>query len=346
LSQLVQRIPDLEEVGLEQSRLERAQQDLETVLSEAAARLQIIQRVARDAGVRDGVSGTLADSISMLRESTRSGSAVESMDMAGRLEQTLERWVTWARETQTSLPGVGEEQSGDDHRMQSVQEALSLLQDVTVRRADEERTRRDRERLEAEYLSLQQEVSWRKRAADLAEIAYSTYIRVKNHEIQTIFDDLQADLRRFYDFLHPGEGQGALALEMDPRKRGSSELRMDYHQRSNVDPRAFESEGHLDSLGLCIFLAFVKRFNGDWPLLVLDDVVATVDAAHKRRVATLLFQEFGDRQLLITTNDSRFFNDLRRAEHETGHDNDTHNVIIESWSLEDGPSLKDAAPAT
>jgi recombinational DNA repair ATPase RecF len=89
----------------------------------------------------------------------------------------------------------------------------------------------------------------------------------------------------------------------------------------------------------------VKRFNGDWPLLILDDVVASVDAGHKRRVASLLFQEFGDKQLLITTNDSRFFNDLRRAEAETGHEGDTKNLIIESWTLEEGPKLKDAAPA-
>jgi hypothetical protein len=176
------------------------------------------------------------------------------------------------------------------------------------------------------------------RTFHLAEIAFQTFTRVKNDEIQRIYDELQNDLARMYTFLHPGEGHGMIAIAMDPRKRGSSDLRMGFYGREGDDPRAFASEGHLDSLGLCIFLASARRFNGDWPLLVLDDVVTSVDATHKQRVAQLLFQEFGDRQLIVTTHDARWFLDLKRAQQETG--SVARYMVLESWTLESGPRVR------
>ncbi len=78
---------------------------------------------------------------------------------------------------------------------------------------------------------------------------------------------------------------------------------MSYYDREDEDPRGFNSEGHLDSLGLCIFLAFVKHFNAGFPLMVLDDVVSSIDARHRSHICDLPLEEFSDYQLFVTTHD-------------------------------------------
>jgi wobble nucleotide-excising tRNase len=352
LSRLVKRVAELEEVNLHQQRLARARDDLEVALHDAAGRLRTLEQT--QAGVsRAGISrvgvvarGTatadLENAISMLRESVRTGAPVESMEMAGRVADALTRWEAWSRETMAALTSVEEAEPEEDGKTQAVDAALGLLQQVTVQRAQAKRSRQERQQLEEERAGLRAAVRRRRTALDLAQLAYTSFVRAKNEEIQRIFDELRDDLARFYDVLHPGEGHSALSIEMDPRKRGSSDLKMGFYGRQEEDPRAFGSEGHLDSLGLCIFLAFVRRFNGDWPLLVLDDVVPAIDATHKQRVAALLFREFGDRQLFITTHDARWFNDLRRAQEESGHAATTKNLVIDSWSLEEGPQVRPA----
>lgn len=341
LARLSKRVAQLEELSLHQERLQRARDALEASLRDAGARARTVEAMQREAGFPDRTTGAVTNCVTMLQESLRAGTLTESLEMAARLDEALQRWSSWARDTVEGLAGSLAGQDGAEES-EAHDAVLALLQDLGVRRARSERGHEERERLRSERDEIQRSLHRRRRALALAEASYATFNRVKNAEIQRVYNELQSDLARFYDFLHPGEGYGRLGIEMDPRKRGSSELKIDFHGRNEEDPRAFGSDGHLDSLGLCIFLAFVRRFNGDWPLLVLDDVVSSVDTAHKQRVSTLLFEEFGDRQLFITTHDSRWFNDLRRAQAQAGRETSTRNLVIDSWSLRDGPAIRPA----
>jgi hypothetical protein len=347
LASLIRRVGQLEEVSLLQQQLDRAREDLDASLVDASARVRAIQALAAEAGVSTGTTETLANSISMLRDSIRSGTPAETLQMAGRLEAVLERWTLWVRETTERLqaPPAVDAAAEAEGETDALTGALSLLEGAAVQRAAARSARSERERLATRRAELEDTVARARASLAIASTVNSTLTRVRNEELQAVFDDLQSDLVHFYETLHPGEGQRALAIAMDPKKRGSADLRLDFFDRSDQDPRAFASEGHLDSLGLCVFLAFVRRFSGDWPLLVLDDVVATVDAAHKARVARLLFEEFGDRQLLITTHDSRWFNELRRVQGELGIEG-ANNLVIEKWSLEEGPTMRPAAAAS
>lgn len=338
LTRLVQRVANLEEVSLQQQRLDRARGELQVSLQDVSARARALERVQKEAGVTARATPGLVDALTMVQETLRAGAAIEQLEMTARLEDSAQRWLGWKEEVLATIPDprMEAEPEGSD----SADRALSLLQYAAAQIAQGTRGRDERDRIERELAVINVEVTRRHRAVDLARVTYSTYNHVKNDAIQGVFDELRSDLVRYYDFLHPGEGHSALSIAMDPRKRGSSDLRMGFYDRRDEDPRAFGSEGHLDSLGLCIFLAFARRFNGDWPALVLDDVVSSVDTAHKRRVAALLFQEFGNRQLFITTHDSRWFAELQRAEIETGQAHRVKNFVIEGWSLEEGPKLK------
>jgi len=168
---------------------------------------------------------------------------------------------------------------------------------------------------------------------------YDCLVSTKRAEVQKIYRELEDDIKRFFSLLHQDEGYRELSLEVHEGRRASTEIKMDFYDREQEDPRAFNSEGHLDSLGLCVFLAFVKRFNHGFPLVVLDDVVSSIDSGHRQHVCELLFQEFGDYQLLITTHDYVWFEELRAYQRAHGKQHLFLNLQILDWSLDGGLRL-------
>lgn len=173
---------------------------------------------------------------------------------------------------------------------------------------------------------------------------YECFVNTKRDEIKNIYQDLEGHIKRYFAILHENEGYREIRLAVDESKRASTEIKMDFHDRSQEDPRAFNSEGHLDSLGLCVFLAFVKRFNMGFPIIVLDDVVSSIDSGHRQRICRLLFDEFPDVQFFITTHDYIWFEELRSLQKACGKEHQFKNLQILDWSLEDGPRLDKYKP--
>lgn len=57
-------------------------------------------------------------------------------------------------------------------------------------------------------------------------------------------------------------------------------------------------------MGLCLYLALMKHTLGDrFTFAVLDDVLMSVDAGHRREVCRLLKSEFPRTQFILTTHD-------------------------------------------
>jgi hypothetical protein len=99
------------------------------------------------------------------------------------------------------------------------------------------------------------------------------------------------------------------------------------------------SEGHLDSLGLCLFLATVKIFNKPGTLLVLDDVLTSIDKDHRHRVGELLLEEFSSYQLVLTTHDDYWFDILKALARARGAQGSWRFTKVEGWTLDGGPTL-------
>ena len=175
---------------------------------------------------------------------------------------------------------------------------------------------------------------------DLAEKIFSTFSETKKAKIQEIYNSIQGNIQGFYSMLHPNEPHKNIELTVALGRRASTELRMESFGREGEDPRALTSEGHLDSLGLCIFLGFVKKFNENCSLIVLDDVVSTVDAKHRENICKLLLEEFRNKQLIITTHDGVWYEQLRASQRAYGMDGDFKNLVITNWNVESGPTIR------
>jgi len=174
---------------------------------------------------------------------------------------------------------------------------------------------------------------------ELAETIFSTFSQTKKAKIQEIYNSIQGDIQNFSSMLHPNEPHTNIELTVALGRRASTELTIESFGREGEDPRALRSEGYLDSLGLCIFLAFVKKFNEGCPLIVLDDVVTTVDATHRENICKLLLREFGGKQLIITTHDGLWYEQLRACQRAYGMDGNFKNLSIIGWNIDAGPII-------
>lgn len=175
-----------------------------------------------------------------------------------------------------------------------------------------------------------------------AQTIHSAFSLIKKSKIQEIYQNIGGDIQRFYMMLHPNEHHKD--LEVIVKRRASTELKIESFGRKGEDPRSLASEGHLDSLGLCIFLAFAKKFTSNCSLLVLDDVVTAIDSGHREAVASLLLEEFEDKQLIITTHDGVWYNQLISAERMRGLNNEFKNIQITNWDPITGPTIRGYKP--
>ena len=177
-----------------------------------------------------------------------------------------------------------------------------------------------------------------------AQKIYSTFSETKKAKIQEIHDSMQENIQSFYSMLHPKDPHKNIELKVMLKKRASTKLEIESFGREGEDPRALASEGHLDSLGLCIFLAFVKKFNKGCPLIILDDVVSTIDAQHRKNICKLLFEEFNDNQLIITTHDEVWYEQLRAFQHTYRMEGNFKNLTIVGWNVDTGPIIRPYKP--
>lgn len=178
-------------------------------------------------------------------------------------------------------------------------------------------------------------------AADLTALAES--LRTARQDVAgELLDEISALVGQYYARIHPvdapDEVTGKPRIEVQRRSGGTALVRGEFNKRDVNDLRALYSDGHLDTVGICVFLA-LRRFRAtrdganDPHLMVLDDIVLSVDLGHARRFLDLLRDEFCDHQVLMFTHNGLFFDWCidRLAGYERG--------VIQRWSLEAGPLI-------
>jgi DNA repair exonuclease SbcCD ATPase subunit len=159
--------------------------------------------------------------------------------------------------------------------------------------------------------------------------------------VQKLLDAIVNTADKYFQKIHPGEEIGKPELIVSSRGTGSIELKSEFHGETG-DPRGHYSEGHVDSLGLCLFLA-IRRLQSlqkpELSLLILDDVMHSVDARHRLDTANLIIEEFSDHQIIITTHDPFWFEYLKMITKKSK--NMFGYKRIAEWTLQDGPIFGD-----
>lgn len=121
--------------------------------------------------------------------------------------------------------------------------------------------------------------------------------------VTSVLDAVSGTVESMYVRLHPDEDLGGVRLYLKPNVIGSLEFDAKFQTLQAVPPQAYYSESHLDTLGICVFLALAQHLSDDDTIVVLDDVVTSVDEAHMERFIQLLHDEADKfNQLVITTH--------------------------------------------
>ncbi len=166
-------------------------------------------------------------------------------------------------------------------------------------------------------------------------------VEARKATVQVLLNEVSDLANEFYEGVHPGEKLANSRLAVRPTEDGSVNLQADFYGRERP-PLLYFSESHLDTLGLCYFLALRRREADQFPafkFLVLDDVVHSVDAAHRERIAALLATRFTDHQIIITMHDRFFYDRVRNAFGRNGY----NYLALLGWDLDRGPTRGDAA---
>ena len=156
----------------------------------------------------------------------------------------------------------------------------------------------------------------------------------KDSFFKDLYREIENDFIVYYKYLNKDELNFSANIE---DQKGSVGLTVDFYERGKHPPHALHSEGHQDSMGICLFLALMKKIKGkDFSIALLDDVMMSVDIGHRRKLAQLLKDQFPETQFLITTHDSIWAKELRRLQIVS-----KNNMLkFSNWSPDGGPSYR------
>jgi hypothetical protein len=172
-------------------------------------------------------------------------------------------------------------------------------------------------------------------AFSAAKAAYAAYCTIMDDELNALYEDVQEDFSRYYRIINKDDESEFIA-KLSPSE-GKLDFDVDFYERGLFPPGAFHSEGHQDGMGVCLYLALMKRLFGDrFTLSLLDDVVMSVDAGHRYQFCKLLKTEFPDTQFIITTHDRLWAEQMKSA----GLITRRTSLAFYGWTLDTGPLVE------
>jgi hypothetical protein len=149
-----------------------------------------------------------------------------------------------------------------------------------------------------------------------------------------LYEQIKLRFEKLYRQLH-GSDEAKFEAKIEPNGAGLN-FEVDFYGRGTHPPHALHSEGHQDSMGICLYLTLAEKLNGGLiNLVVLDDVVMSVDADHRRKLCEVLRSSFPDRQFLITTHDRTWANQLKSEGVVSGQ----QTWEFGNWSVDYGPEV-------
>jgi rubredoxin len=210
--------------------------------------------------------------------------------------------------------------------------AVDALPELSDRDAARDFLTVGQERLEAWRLEASRHSAAEAKAA-LAEKVHTIYGETCDQALEAIYKDVEGEFRAFYRTIN-GDDESKFEAQLTP-SLGKLGFAVDFYGKGFFPPGAYHSEGHQDGMGLCLYLALMKYLLGDrFTFAVLDDVLMSVDAGHRREVCSLLRAEFPNTQFVLTTHDNVWLNHMRTSKLVEAKS----AITFRKWHVDHGPA--------
>lgn len=162
----------------------------------------------------------------------------------------------------------------------------------------------------AQILRLRKERLTFEKQRDTMETIYRNFLAKQKEALEAFLDTFSEKIDEIYQFLNPNEkveNIKLVPLEKDNELAGIT-IQFDFLDKKDVTPpHKFLSESHINCLGLAFFLTSVEAFNKQNKFVILDDVISSFDANHRKRFADLLIEKYSDFQLIMLTHEKTWF---------------------------------------
>lgn len=152
--------------------------------------------------------------------------------------------------------------------------------------------------------------------------------------IEGILTLISQEVSTLYSNLHPDEQLGEARFYLKPNQIGSLEFDASFQGAVEIPPQAYYSESHLDTLGICVFIALSKYYKNDNTILILDDVLTSVDAQHMDRFMKMLHEQSRIFNQIIITTHYRPWKDRYKYTRSAVSNIDV--IELGPWSLQTG----------
>lgn len=188
------------------------------------------------------------------------------------------------------------------------------------------------ERLEAWRQAMIKHSAASKRA-DTATQVLEIFGKTTTKALEAIYRAVEAEFRSYYRDIN-GDDESKFEAQLTP-SLGKLGFEVDFYGKGFFPPGAYHSEGHQDGMGLCLYLALMKHLlGGQFTFAVLDDVLMSVDAGHRREVCTLLKTKFPNTQFVLTTHDNVWLNHMKSSKLVTSKS----AITFRKWHVDHGPA--------
>jgi hypothetical protein len=233
--------------------------------------------------------------------------------------------------TRAALAKIGKSVDGDA-LLGTLEAAASGLPEPSTRDAARDLLTIGQERLES-YRAAAANAKTAKARAETARRVFDIYGKAVTSALDAIYKAVEARFVALYRIVNYDD-ESAFQARLTP-SFGKLGFDVDFYGRGFFPPGAYHSEGHQDAMGLCLYLALMDHLLGqDFVFAVLDDVLMSVDAGHRRNVCRMLLKEFPHTQFLLTTHDDIW---LRHMKSE-GLIAPNACVHFRKWDVDTGPT--------
>lgn len=163
-------------------------------------------------------------------------------------------------------------------------------------------------------------------------VIFETFTAQSDQVLESVYKTVEADFGKLYASINQDD-EGAFTARLVP-SLGKLGFNVDFYGRGFFPPGAYHSEGHQDGMGLCLYLSLMRHLHGEqFSFAVLDDVLMSVDAGHRREVCRLLRAKYPDTQFILTTHDPIWLKHMRSE----GLVSTGAAVQIRKWDVDHGP---------
>ena len=210
--------------------------------------------------------------------------------------------------------------------------AIAAIPEPTKQDAAREFLVLAQERLE-QYRAARQKLTAAKGRADRAAKVFEVFGTVTTKALEGIYTEVEKTFSEYYRKINQDD-ESAFTAKLMP-SLGKLGFDVDFYGRGHFPPGAYHSEGHQDGMGLCLYLALMNHLLGaNFTFAVLDDVLMSVDAGHRREVCALLKEKFPNTQFLFTTHDEIWLRHMKSEGLIAGR----AFAHFRTWSVDLGPT--------